>query len=516
MQPHRRRRRLEGGHALRQQAAGEPGEHVAGAGGGERRRQIEADRRATVGRGDDRVGALEDDDRAERRGGGAGSREFRWLIKHFGAAAEQPGELAFVRRDDRRAALARRSAPPVRAASPAKLVSASASRTIARGSALGSVRAAATRPRVASPTPAPGPISAALRRGSASSRAKPARPAKGATITAVECAALAATASGGLAMVASPAPTRSAARAASRAAPVRWAGPETTSAAPRVYLWAKASSRGAASRQIAGALTKALGAIAASARLAEADVGEDETAAQRASRQQQVARLEAEERDAGARLDRRAAHPSGRAVDAGGRVDAEHRPARAREGVDRLDAAERRAVDVARQAGAVQRVDDEVGVVERESFAGANRPAPARRRQSRIAAHPRAIAEQRELDPIAPGFEQPRGDEAVAAVAARPAQNGDPAAARRHARRLGGDRRAGALHQRDARRSCGDGQPVGLGHLGRSQQFGTTARIEHGAIVAPRPKRGKARRRRRENWRFPSRDFLLYRAGVPA
>ena len=43
-----------------------PGEHVAGAGGGERRRQVEADRRAPIGRGDDRVGALEHDDRAER------------------------------------------------------------------------------------------------------------------------------------------------------------------------------------------------------------------------------------------------------------------------------------------------------------------------------------------------------------------------------------------------------------------------------------------------------------------
>ena len=35
-----------------------------------------------------------------------------------------------------------------------------------------------------------------------------------------------------------------------------------------------------------------------------------------------------------------------------------------------------RTVDVARQAGAIERVDDEVGFVERESFAGANRPAP--------------------------------------------------------------------------------------------------------------------------------------------
>jgi hypothetical protein len=250
--------------------------------------------------------------------------------------------------------------------------------------------------------------------------------------------------------------------------------------------------------------------------LAEADVGEDETAAQRAPGQQQMPRLEAEKVTlALAWTAPPRTLPVAPSTPEGVSTLRTGRPERATALIASTQA-ERRAVDVARQAGAVQRVDDEVGAVEGESFAGANRPAPALRRQSRIAAHPRAIAEQRQFDRIAPGFEQPRGDEAVAAVAARPAQNGDPAAARRHPRRLPGDRQAGALHQRNARRSRGDGRPIDLGHLSRSQQFGTAARIKHGAIVAPSSQRGKARRRRWENWRFPSRDFLLYRAGVPA
>ena len=165
-----------------------------------------------------------------------------------------------------------------------------------------------------------------------------------------------------------------------------------------------------------------------------------------------------------------------------------------REGVDRFDEAQRSAVDVARKAGAVQRVDDEIGLVEREALAGANRPLPTLRRPRRVAAEARAVAEQRQFDRISPGLQQARGDEAVAAVAARPAQNGDPAAARRQARGLPRDRHTSALHQRNARRSAGDGEPIDFGHLGRSQQFGMTARIKHGAIIgaAPEARQGLA------------------------
>ena len=58
--------------------------------------------------------------------------------------------------------------------------------------------------------------------------ASPPAPANGLTMIAVSAAALIGTASGGLATLTSPAPTRSAPRAASRAAPVACAGPLTT------------------------------------------------------------------------------------------------------------------------------------------------------------------------------------------------------------------------------------------------------------------------------------------------
>ena len=69
----------------------------------------------------------------------------------------------------------------------------------------------------------------------------------------------------GLAIETIPAPALSAARAASRAAPVACAMPERTSAAPRAYLCERGPRRGSACRQTAGEFTKVFGAMRASA-----------------------------------------------------------------------------------------------------------------------------------------------------------------------------------------------------------------------------------------------------------
>ena len=66
---------------MREQAADEAGERIAGAGGGERRRQIAADRRPAIGRGDDGVRTFQNDDGAERARGGAGAEKFVCLAE---------------------------------------------------------------------------------------------------------------------------------------------------------------------------------------------------------------------------------------------------------------------------------------------------------------------------------------------------------------------------------------------------------------------------------------------------
>jgi len=86
---------LEGGHALREEGAGDAGEDVAGAGGGEGGGRGVLDRGAAVGGGDHGVGALEDDHGAGAGGGGAGGGE-----AVGGDPAEEAGELAGVGGDD--------------------------------------------------------------------------------------------------------------------------------------------------------------------------------------------------------------------------------------------------------------------------------------------------------------------------------------------------------------------------------------------------------------------------------
>ena len=120
-------------------------------------------------------------------------------------------------------------------------------------------------------------------------------------------------------------------------------------------------ARGSAARQTAGALTKVCGRDARERRFGDADVGEPDRPAEHAPRQQQMAGLEAEEGDARARLDRDAAHLAGLAVEAGGDVDRKHAPAGAGESIDALDDRFRRAIDVAREAGAEQGVDHAIG-----------------------------------------------------------------------------------------------------------------------------------------------------------
>ena len=162
MQPDGRGKPLRKRAALRGEAGDEAAQHVARAGGGEGRRQVPADRGASVRRGDHGIGALEDDDRAREPRRRAGARELVVRGVHAGRAGEQTGEFALVRRHDA-AWPPRAISAPSFAASPAKLVSASASRTIVRPPA-GRVSAAMTslrtrgRPRARPERDRPAPL----------------------------------------------------------------------------------------------------------------------------------------------------------------------------------------------------------------------------------------------------------------------------------------------------------------------------------------------------------------------
>ena len=135
------------------------------------------------------------------------------------------------------------------------------------------------------PTPPPGPSTTALFRRSARNSAKSCAPSTGRTITARLAAAFTSSASRGLAMVTSPAPARSAPRAASRAAPVDDNPPDTTTAWPRAYLCpSRTRHRKALRPQIGGALTKVCGLMRSKHACGNADVGDVDAPAMAAAR----------------------------------------------------------------------------------------------------------------------------------------------------------------------------------------------------------------------------------------
>ena len=97
-----------------------------------------------------------------------------------------------------------------------------------------------------------------------------------------------------------------------------------------------------------------------------------------------------------------------------------------------------------------------------------------------------APADEPEFNRVAALCQEPPGDEAVAAVAAGPAEDDDAAARIREPRPLVGHREARALHQRDAWCSGGHGEAVGLAHFGRGQELRASRGIEHcGRVLAP-------------------------------
>ena len=88
-----------------------------------------------------------------------------------------------------------------------------------------------------------------------------------------------------------------------------------------------------------------------------------------------MAGLQPEESDGVGRRHGDAAHGAGLAIEPRGHVDRQRLTAGGDEGVDLADATRRETVDIARQPGAIERVDDEIGALGEKDSAGAISPA---------------------------------------------------------------------------------------------------------------------------------------------
>ena len=192
------------------------------------------------------------------------------------------------------------------------------------------------------------------------------------------------------------------------------------------------------------------------------------------ARQQQMRRLAAEEGDGLGGADRDAHHGAGGAVDAARQIDAEHRRA---VGVDRLDHVVRIALDRPVEAGAEQRVDDQRRPADRLRIERQHRIFPAARRGGRIALQAVALAQQDDRDLAAARRQFGRRHKTVAAIVAASGDHQDrPLLHEIH----GGlrHRLAGAQHQREAGRAGGDGEPVGVLHLSRGENFHANSLVQ--------------------------------------
>ena len=105
----------------------------------------------------------------------------------------------------------------------------------------------------------------------------------------------------------------------------------------------------------------------------DADIGDDQHAAQRPPRQQQMPGLLAEEGDGERGTGGGAAHRAARAIEAARHVDGHGRDGARR---DRLDHGFRGAVEWAREAGAEDRVDHQAGAVEKSGRERLDRSGP--------------------------------------------------------------------------------------------------------------------------------------------
>ena len=254
-------------------------------------------------------------------GGGANPFQFRakWML--VADVAEQPGKLALMRgqHDLRIMRGLDGLEQPIRRLGKAR------QRVGIQHQRRWADNAVSTKSRVRSPTPAPGPITQALKRLSVSHSANSTAVSIGANHHGRQRRGIDGERIARRGQVTRPAPARSAPRADIRAAPVAAISPETTMAWPRAYLWPSTCGTGNASCQDCGSVLERLRPDFVKHVRIDADVGNAHATAVDPARQQQMRGLAAEERDGFGRRDRNPHHRARRAVDAARQVDGENR-----------------------------------------------------------------------------------------------------------------------------------------------------------------------------------------------
>ena len=281
-------------------------------------------------------------------------------------------------------------------------------------------KAAKTASQVAAPTPSPGPRATAFRRLSAKNWASSSAPSTGRTMTARLAAALTVSASRGLAMVTRPAPARSAARAAKRAAPSTTPDLKQRPRAPGRICVHQSRERGNG-RATAQARSRTSSRRSPVARSLECQYPPP-AAAMKPARQKDMSHLLAKKSDALRGVDRHPHHRSSRAVNSARQVHGQYRR---RLSVHGLDHGPRLSFHRPIKPGAEQSVHNNTCVRKAVPMRLRDWAFPFRRSARRIAFQARNLSREHQAH-VEPALrQQPGRNKTIAAVVARSRQYHD-------------------------------------------------------------------------------------------
>jgi hypothetical protein len=215
----------------------------------------------------------------------------------------------------------------------------------------------------------------------------------------------------------------------------------------------------------------------------QADIGQHRLSAQVAPRKQQMARLQPEERYREFRVRCISTYGTRAAIHTARHIDRYHAPGSG-QGV------RRDSIDIAREARAENRVNDQIGPPRLVRRKRRRSPVPSAGGAGRIGPGP-GRAKGRQTHRPAFLLQQPRDNITIAAVVAWPGQ--DQRAARPESTSDGTrDRPPGILHQHRAGHAEGGSGRIGAAHLLRGQQFGVTGAVH--SVVTNRQRRDPGRR----------------------
>jgi hypothetical protein len=205
------------------------------------------------------------------------------------------------------------------------------------------------------------------------------------------------------------------------------------------------------------------------------DIGNPDGSTKKSSRKKHMAGLLTKERDGLRSLDGKPHDGAGGPVDAARQIYGDDRSGLR---IHAFDHRPWQTFDRAIEAGAEQRIDDDVRARKGCELRRHNWTGPSLGSQRSVPLEPTHLADQQNLGWVAPFSEQPSCNKTVAAVVARSGNDIDPAAGSKTRTDCIGNGLAGPLHQPDTGHTAGYRSPISIRHFGIGEEFNHGVRLD--------------------------------------